>query len=141
VLGYDGNGNDMLPPTLGVGLVREREGWLGAKKAEAAALLWNPAEYQHYERDSLSLKDEKLFALCSKANREIATKDKWSAGRSLLTRVAASLRAVDWPPILPVSEDFVVYAVDFELASLRKALRGAARPEDFKRWVREGLVP
>ncbi len=141
VLAYDGEGNDMLPPAIGVGLARERDEWLSSKPQDAKWLLWNPAEYKHYDRGPLSLSDKKLLLLCDKANQEIAMKNKWSVGRGLLDRVATSLRSVPWKSVMPVTDDFVVYSIDFELGALRKSLREASGNQQFKKWLRDQLVP
>lgn len=44
-------------------------------------------------------------------------------GRVTLNRVARRLQKLDWRSICPVSDDFVVFAVDFELADLEDNLR------------------
>jgi hypothetical protein len=98
-------------------------------------------EYRHYNCDPLALYDQKLLALCDKANQQIAMKDQWSVGRTLLDRVATSLRSIAWKAMMPVTEDFVVYAVDFELGNLRKSLRKAAGARQFELWQRGGHVP
>jgi hypothetical protein len=141
VLAYDGEGNDMLPPALGVGIARERDKWLSTKAEEAQWMLWNPAEYKHYDRGSLCLSDKRLLSICEKANQEIAMKDKWAVGRALLDRVATSLRSLSWKSLLPITDDFVVYAVDFELGTLRKSLRAASGKQQFARWLRDRWVP
>jgi hypothetical protein len=141
VLAYDGEGNDMLPPSIGVGLARERDKWLSSVPDEGAWLLWNPAEFKHYARGPLQLEDKQLLSLCTKANQQIAMKDKWKAGRDLLDRVSARLRALPWNSLMPVTDDFVVYAVDYELGVLRRTLRTAAGKQQFARWVREKRVP
>ncbi len=37
--------------------------------------------------------------------------------------------------------DFVIFAVDVETMRLETALRTAARPDDYRRWMAEGLAP
>jgi len=44
-------------------------------------------------------------------------------GGDLLCEVARSLGAEDWSAILPITEDFVVYAVDVEMADLDRNMR------------------
>jgi hypothetical protein len=141
VLAYDGEGNDMLPPVIGIGLERERRQWMSERAEDAKWLLWNPAEYQHYDREPLSLTDAELRTLCDKANQEISMKEKWSAGRSLLDRVTASLRSFAWKSVLPITDDFVVFVVDFELSTLHQSLRKAAGARRFRSWLRDGLIP
>ena len=141
VLAYDDEGNDMLPPAIGVGLAQERSEWLATRSSDARWLVWNPAEYRHYNCDPLAFYDQKLLALCDKANQQIAMNDQWSVGRTLLDRVATSLRGIAWKAMMPVTEDFVVYAVDFELGNLRKSLRKAAGARQFELWQGGGHVP
>jgi len=60
-------------------------------------------------------------------------------GRSVLVRLAAILQ----PKLrrsLPVTRDFVVYAVDLELTTRRGSLRRAAGARTFNKWVRLGWL-
>ena len=140
VLAYGGGGEE-LPPAVGVGLASERDRWLSAGPEHAKWYLWNPAEYRHYARGPLCMGGKKLLSLCSKVNQEIGLQDKWWLGLSVVHRVAARLRAVPWSSLLPVTDDFVVYAVDFELGDLRDSLRQAAGKQQYARWLRARLVP
>jgi hypothetical protein len=125
VVAYDGEGNDMLPPAVGVGLTSERAMWNGSKD------MWNPAEYRNYPL--LLPTDEKLSVLCRKLNQQIAMKGQWSKGRKLLERVSAALRKKSWKNVLPTTDDFAVYAVDYECGNLSQALKQAGVKRGKKR--------
>ena len=112
-LAYDFE-NDPLPPCIGIGLARERQQWFESRGKEARALLWNPAEYARYEDGSLNLVDKDLDEACEIFCQLILAKfDTWSA-QKVLNRVTLKLNERDWSRLLPVTDDFIVYAVDFE---------------------------
>ncbi|MET7425650.1 hypothetical protein [Dactylosporangium sp. NPDC005555] len=48
-------------------------------------------------------------------------------GRRLLCAVAAELNTHDWSRVLPITDDFVVYAVDLEMADLERNLPACLR--------------
>lgn len=141
VLAYDGEGNDMLPPVIGVGLESERNRWIAERGRDARWMIWNPAEYRHYARGPLDLRDAALARLTNKANQNIALNDRWAAGRRIIDRAAASLRRIDWSKLVPVTADFTVYAVDYELGHLRPALRAALGVRRYAALKRAGVAP
>jgi hypothetical protein len=121
-LAYDFE-NDPLPPYLGIGTVRERDRWLQEKGKEARAFLWNPAEYARYEDGTLNLVDKRLEEDCEILCQLLLAKfDTWTA-QKLLNGVTMELNRHDWSKVLPVTDDFVVYAVDLEGAHLQKNLK------------------
>jgi hypothetical protein len=101
VLAYDGEGHEPLPPALGVGLDSERPGR-------------DPASYRNYP---ILFADEKLAILCRKLNQQLGIGE----GAALLERVCAALRKKSWKR----ASGFLVYAVDFGLRELPRALRRA----------------
>lgn len=50
-------------------------------------------------------------------------------GRRLLCAAAARLNHYDWTDTLPVTDDFVVYAVDLELVDLDQNLTACLPPD------------
>lgn len=60
-------------------------------------------------------------------------------GRRLLCAVAARLNLRDWSATLPVTEDFVVYAVDLELVDLERNLIGCLPPDRLAQFHERGL--
>lgn len=122
-LAYDGEGNEALPPCLGIGLESERNGWLKAHGKDAKHTIWNPAEFKHYEKDHTQLDDDELGEACEWLNGELENKGSHAPAKRLLVEVAAELNKLDWSKIAKVTPDFVVYAVDFELGDLNKNLK------------------
>ncbi|MEU8662649.1 hypothetical protein [Actinoplanes philippinensis] len=62
------------------------------------------------------------------------------AGRRLLCAVAARLNDHDWSGTLPVTDDFLVYAVDLELADLHRNLTDCLTPDQLARARERGLL-
>lgn len=122
-LAYDGEGNDALPPCLGIGLESERKEWIKTRGRDAKHMVWNPAEFQHYETGHTQLDDDELDDACEWLNGELANRASSAAAKRLLVEVAAELNALDWSKIAKLAPDFVVYAVDFELGELNKNLK------------------
>lgn len=125
LLAYDGETYEMLPPLLAVGIEAQRRAW----GKQAREYLWNPAEFpRYYEDGSLNLADEALDRDCLLLNLLMSQRGSSAAGVKLLNDVARQLNQRSWDGILNVTDDFVVCAVDFEGADLKKNLR-AAVPE------------
>jgi hypothetical protein len=95
---------------------------LAAIDAEAA---WAPAEF-----DTIADVNLESVGLLRLVRQELTLLDAddldisagAELGRQLLCAVAARLNARDWKSVLPVSEDFVVYATDHELVDLERNL-------------------
>ena len=128
-LAYDGEGNDILPPSIAVGVNSERNKWLREHGAEARDWLWNPAEFYHYEKPYTQLEDDALEEACNLLNNHLAERGSLAPAAKLLVEVAAELNRVPWPANARRTEDFVVYAVDLELGSLRKNMKACLSPE------------
>jgi len=130
-LGYDGEGNDILPPSIAIGVDSERSRWLREHGTEARNWLWNPAEFSHYETPDTQLHDDALEEACDLLNNHLAERGSLSSAAKLLVEVAAELNRVPWPDSVRTTEDFVVYSVDLELGTLRKSMKACLRPEMF----------
>jgi YD repeat-containing protein len=122
-LAYDGEGNDVLGPYLGIGLESERNKWLAERGKDAWQMIWNPAEFKNYEKPHTQLEDEELEEASSWLNGALANKSSTAPAIKLLVEVASELEKMDWSKTLKTTPDFVVYAVDFELGDLRKNLK------------------
>jgi hypothetical protein len=122
-LAYDGEGNDVLGPSVGIGLESERKKWLAERGKDAWQLIWNPAEFQHYEKPHTQLEDEELEQASDWLNEALANRESAAPAVKLLVEVAADLEKLDWSKILKITPDFCVYAVDFELGDLKKNLK------------------
>jgi hypothetical protein len=139
-LAYDGEGNDVLPPIIGIGLESERLKWLAEDRKGAWRLIWNPAEFHHYEKSHTQLEDDDLEEACDYLNSKIAEQDSAAQAIKLLVQVAAALNNASWSTDVQRTPDFVVYAVDFELKSLRKNFKTCLPHERFaafkaKEWI------
>lgn len=139
-LAYDGEGNDALPPAIGIGLDSERQRWKAEHGKKAGQWLWNPAEFQHYEKGHTQLEDEPLEEACDYLNGKTAESGSGAAAIKLLVEVAAELNRLAWPQAVHRTPDFVVYAVDFELAHLRKNLKRILLPEQLARLKQQRLL-
>jgi hypothetical protein len=131
-----------LPPTIGIGLERERQAWMNTiDDAETLRLtVWNPAEFSNYGGGTVNWDLTEIDAELARALHAIPENADGAAerGRATLNRAARRLQKLDWRSIAPVTDDFVVFAVDFELmdldanlghsvpASLRKKLASRA---------------
>lgn len=141
VLAYDGEGNDLFPPAVGVGLERERAAVLSERLEDARHRLWNPAEFSWYERGPLVLDDAALEAACERLNAHVHREDAWDEARALLVRVAKRLLKLDWARRLPVTDDFLVLATDYEQTDLKANVRAIAGVKRTARLERDGLLP
>lgn len=128
-LGYDGEGNDPLPPTIAIGSETEREQWLTRHGKEARDFVWNPAEFLHYEKPYTQLEDEELEEACDLLNSKLAEGDSISPAVKLLIEVAKELNSQLWPETIQRTSDFIVYAVDYELGDIRKNLKACVPPD------------
>jgi hypothetical protein len=129
-LAYDGEGNDVLGPYLGIGLESEREQWRRQHGEQAWLHIWNPAEFKHYEKPHTQLgkDDQELTEASEWLNNALEDRDSKTPAIKLLVEVAAELEKLNWSRLLKVTPDFVVYAVDFELRDLRKNLKKIVAP-------------
>ncbi len=128
-LAYDGEGSDALPPLLGIGLESERQRWQAERGNKAWQWVWNPAEFLHYEKPHTQLEDEALEEACDRMNSKLAECASMSPAIKLLVEVATELNRAVWPAEIQRTADFVAYAVDFELGSLRKNLKACVSSE------------
>jgi hypothetical protein len=139
-LAYDGEGSDLLPPSIAIGVDSERTKWLHDHGAKARNWLWNPAEFYHFEKPHIQLEDDALEQACNLLNNHLAERDSLAQATKLLVEVAAELNEVSWPSHIRRTEDFVVFAVDLELRSLRKNMKACLRPEQLSGLKTQGLL-
>jgi hypothetical protein len=130
-LAYDGEGNDVLPPVIGIGLESERVRWSAEHGTAAKEWIWNPANFCHYEKPETQLQDDVLEEACDLFNSHLAERDGLTPAVRLLVEVATQLNNTPWPDDVRRTADFVVYAVDLELADLRKNVKASISPERF----------
>jgi hypothetical protein len=133
VLAYDGEGNGIFPVEIGFGLEVERQEWLSKHGPTARQKIWNPAEFKHYGKKPTQLRDKRLDKLSSMLNQELERRGSDAPARRLVNEVAAKLGKADWSGRLNTTDDFVVYAVDFELGDLKKNLKFSVPGERLKK--------
>ncbi len=82
--------------------------------------MWNPAEFSNYAGDTATWDLTDIDPELARAVRAIPENDDGAAARARITlnRAARRLQRLDWPTIAPVTDDFVVFAVDYELVDL-----------------------
>lgn len=97
--------------TVHVGLDEDRRVHLADE--DGSYVIWSPADMAHETSvdlgavaDIARLLGQELTLACSEQ------------GRDLLREMAATLRAADWTTVLPITEDFVVFAVDVEMEDM-----------------------
>jgi len=116
-----------LPPTIGLGLERDRQTWIDTiDDAETLKLtVWNPAEFSNYRDGTVHWDLPEIDPALARAMRAIPENDDGTAerARATLNRAARRLQQLDWRSIAPVTDDFVVFAVDYELMDLMDNLR------------------
>jgi len=116
-----------LPPTVGLGLQRDRQAWMDSIEdvQTLKLMVWNPAEFSNYRDRTVTWDLAEIDPDLARAIGAIPDHDGDVAerGRGTLNRAARRLQRLDWPLIAPVTDDFVVFAVDYELMDLDENLR------------------
>tara|TARA_R110002096_G_scaffold44524_9_gene119882 strand:+ start:39257 stop:39805 length:549 start_codon:yes stop_codon:yes gene_type:complete len=129
-----------LPPLIGLGLQSERSEWIAEHGVEAKDYLWNPAEFSTFDSEELEIDGTTLEHLSKVLNKKLGETGEWSAGLAMLNSVAKELGALDWGTALTTTDDFVAYAIDYELCDLRENLKFSA-PNVFATLEDAGWLP
>lgn len=118
---YDG----LIPPTLVLGQETERRAWHGKKK-KSPETLWDPQQMALYDDDDLDWDDgDTLLALGETAGHQLRAAGSSEPARKVLQAVAKKLNAYPWKSVIPVTADFVVYAIDLEGAHLESNMKAS----------------
>ncbi len=129
-LAYDGEGNGVVPPSLAIGLDSARKKWIRTKGKAAKEFIWNPAEFRIYETEKTVLPTDKKFEqACDWYNQLLEKKGSDKPAHDLLNRIAADLAKLNWRGKLNTTEDFIVFAVDYEGADLKKNVKASVAPK------------
>jgi hypothetical protein len=139
-LAYDDEGNDALPPVIGIGLESERQRWRTEQGKKAKDFVWNPAEFHHYEKPHTQIFDDVLDEASDYLNSKWAEGNPAASVAKLLAEVAAELTRQAWPVSIRRTGDFVVYAVGFEGSGLRRSLKASSSPDQLALWKQTGLL-
>jgi hypothetical protein len=113
-------GGESCMPLLGIGLESERQAWLADE--DATELMWNPAEFEHYDTDAVGMDDPAFRDSADLLDQELGLAGESDRVRVMLLEVAHALNQYDWSRMLPTTADFIVYPVDDELADLDRNL-------------------
>jgi hypothetical protein len=111
-----------MPPSVGLGLERDRQAWIDSiEDVETRRLIvWNPAEFSNYRAGTVAWDLCAIDPDLALALRAVPDDSDSSAARARVTlnHAARRLQELDWSSIAPVTDDFVVFAVDYELTHL-----------------------
>lgn len=139
-LAYDDEGNDALPPFIGIGLDSERRRWKAEHGKRAKDYVWNPEEFHHYEKPYTQLDDDALEEACDYLNGKWSESGSTAPAAKLLMEVAAELNRVDWPVSVRRTTDFVAYAIGLEGSGLKKSLKAGLNPEKLAKLKADGWL-
>jgi hypothetical protein len=128
-LTYDGEGNDLLPPFLEIGFEAQRATWTAKKIKGRWVKTWNSGEHKSDQHRHIELDDEELIEACEYLSRLFEQGASQAPAKKFLLNIAAELGKMDWTGKLNPTPDFIVFAVDFEMADLKKNLKACVPPE------------
>lgn len=128
-LGFNADSpSEMLPPQLGLGLASNRQIFMtrtrGGTSSPDLDSVWNPSLFvdaptpspfplEGWEADDLVAESQEYAA-------HLLQEESTARAQKLLVAVARELNRLDWSVWMPVTDDFVVYPVDFEAGSWRE---------------------
>jgi hypothetical protein len=111
-----------IVPTLYIGLEQRREALADEQ--------WSPADLDDDPEDLDPLvEDESLLS----PELSLSVDEGPERARRLLCAVAWDLNAIEWFAVMPVTDDFIVYPVDLEVADLDRNLAESVPAERLDR--------
>ena len=116
-------GNDnYFPASVAFATEQQRTEWITEKGKMANQIIWLPIEYEYnYDfYEALPKETKKLFELC---NQEVSMQSKDSAARTSIARVAKRLNEQRTEFDFDTTDDFIIFATDYELADLKKNMK------------------
>jgi hypothetical protein len=138
-LAYD-EGGEELPPVLGVGIERERRRVRETRSKEAKELLWEPQQFSRFGGKALRLDDAALAEDCRRLLQFALMKEALWVPQKLLNGVAKALNRRQWDRVLPTTDDFIVYAINFDGEDLKANLKAGVPVAKLKMLKSRGLV-
>ena len=130
---------EALPPILALGLENERDRWRSAAEQTAEAF-WNPASFSTFDCDELELDDPATLSEADAIKHHLKDADNMNVVRKLLVQVAKKLNSVHWSEVIPVTQDFIVYAVDLEGSHWGESIKAAVPARKRKALQALGLI-
>jgi hypothetical protein len=128
ILLYTNEDSIVLPPTLAIGLEEERRDWIEELGRGTKDMIWNYPEFKHTDVTP-PWKDAELLAACELFNQQVAVGGKSNRARKLLNEIARELASADWSQTFDVTDDFVVFALDYEYEDFRANLKASVSPQ------------
>ena len=123
---YD-SATDELPPRLAIGLESERRAHVSRKGKNAKEVIWEPAKFGRYKPGKVGLMAPDLKHDSERLLQMVLMKEAMWVPRRLLNEIAAELNGRNWRAILPVTDDFIVYAVDVDGDDFDKNIKDGVR--------------
>lgn len=140
-ISYDDEGNDLFPPTIGIGLESERSRWAVQHGERLKEFVWNPAEFANFATAPLSVELSDMKEDVRMLNQLISEQGAYAKGIRVIRKVAAELGKLDWSKMLDITGDFVVYSVGTELADLEADLRACIGAKKLAALKKANLIP
>jgi hypothetical protein len=128
-----------FPPYCIPGYDRDRQAALMQNDPEGRYFLWTPVGDDVSERP-FQITDPDVLELCRLYEQEITAQDKGTDALRLLRQLGKALTKFDWSGKLPVTSDFVVYAMDYEIDDLEECLRASVPKAQIVKWKKRGLL-
>ncbi|WP_211244093.1 hypothetical protein [Actinospica robiniae] len=122
------DGFDPSAVTVHVGLEEDRQAFLAEgddEDGDGEDIVWSPADMTGYADIDMSAVRDTARLLAQELRLS-----KVAVSRETVCAVAVSLGELDWQTIMPVTDDFVVFAVDLEMADLAQNLAAAGLPRN-----------
>ena len=114
------DGHDPSAVTIHIGLEEDREAFLA--EGEDGDIIWSPADMTGYADVDMSAIRDRARLLA----QELTLSDV-ELSRDVVCAAAGSLAGLDWQTIMPITDDFTVFAVDTEMVDLERHVAAVAR--------------
>jgi hypothetical protein len=124
------------PPYLLPGFARERDRQLAAGDLSQ---VWRPLPTSRQAWPLYPINDSSALEACARAEHAINTAEAWDQAERSLRALARDLHRLDWSALMPVTPDFVVYALNYEDDAM-PALRASASAAQLRSWRQRGLL-
>lgn len=142
----EGDVNGMMPPSVSIGLESNRQAVLEAAEEGVPdlSMIWNPSLFEAVptpvEYPIQCLEEDDLLELGTELATYVADeKNVPKVTKSLIT-IAKKLNRFDWRSIVPVTDDFIVYVVDFETPIWETYIKQIASKKLLKTFKQKGLL-
>jgi hypothetical protein len=129
-----------FPPIIFLGFDEDRQRSLASKDpvdqfSVFASALMGPIH-------NLEIDDPDTLEICGQLENEIQSGQKWRTATSILRNVAATLTRYDWHGILDTTDDFVIFAIDWEAEGdqLEAVLGASVTKEQLREWKTKGWL-